>query len=647
MSGALILVVEDEALIADDIQRTLIRLGYDVPPPVATGHEALEAVAATRPRLVLMDIKLQGAMDGIDAAKLIRLEHEVPIVYLTSHSDDATLARAMETAPSGYLLKPFSDRELRTAIEVALHKHQLESHLAERERWFATTLRSIGDAVIATDPKESITFMNAAAETLTGWQNGEAIGRSLGDVFRLVDPEGKPVQSPIRLALQQSFAVQLPAETELVVRSGGQVAVDDSAAPITDEKGTVLGGVVVFRDVTERKKLERRLAQSERLASLGTMVAGMGHEINNPLAAVMGNLAFAIDAVEVLAQRLGTLHALPPEDAIVLDAIRRATEVNEALVDANDAADRIRRIVVDLRNFTKVEGNSRQLLDLPNVLDAAAKMTLNAIRHHAKLVKEYGTTPYVDANEGQLAQVFTNLLVNAAQAIPDGQAEHHEIRLITYTDGSGRAVAEVRDTGAGIPPEVLKRIFDPFFTTKRVGAGMGLGLAISQTIITTLGGEITVESNPGEGTVFRVAIPAAKSRTIPIPAPRPDHVPSRRGNLLVVDDEIAVGESLERILRKFHDVTIVSSGQKAIEAIAAVGGFDAIFCDLMMPNMSGMDFFDQLLKANPEQARRVVFMTGGAFTPRAKEFLEQSENVHILKPFTAETVRSIAKDFVE
>jgi len=164
MSLATILVVEDEAIIADDIRRTLIRFGYDVPLVASTGRAALEAAASFKPQLVLMDIKLKGAMDGIEAASAIQREHDVPIVYLTSHSDDATLARAMQTAPSGYVLKPFDERELRTAIEVALNKHRLEAQLAERERWFSTTLRSIGDAVIATDRQEKITFINAVAD---------------------------------------------------------------------------------------------------------------------------------------------------------------------------------------------------------------------------------------------------------------------------------------------------------------------------------------------------------------------------------------------------------------------------------------------------------------------------------------------------
>jgi PAS domain S-box-containing protein len=249
-----ILVVEDEALVADDLQRTLTRLGYVVPMPVATADDATEAVATLGPDLVLIDIKLRGKRDGIDAGREIRARFAKPIIYLTSHSDDATLARAKETSPHGYLLKPFNERELRIAIEVALHKHEIESRLAVRERWFWTTLRSIGDAVIATDPDEIITFMNVVAERLTGW-GPEALGRPLGEVFRVLDEAGELIGTPQRVAGATAFAVEIAPDRKLVIRTGAEIPIDETAAPIIDANGAILGGVIVFRDITERRRL--------------------------------------------------------------------------------------------------------------------------------------------------------------------------------------------------------------------------------------------------------------------------------------------------------------------------------------------------------------------------------------------------------
>jgi PAS domain S-box-containing protein len=512
-----ILVVEDEALIASDIQRTLVRLGYEVPTTVATGAAAIEAAEAMKPGLVLMDIKLRGKMDGIEAAREIRTRLGTPVVYLTSNSDDATLSRAIETHPYGYLLKPFNDRELRTAIVVAIQKHDLESRLAARERWFSTTLRSIGDAVIATDPHLIVLFMNGVAERLTGW-GAEAIGRPISEVFRLVDKNGAPIVNPVGAALDQSFTVKLPPDTGLVAKGGGHVPIDDSASPIIDDNGRVLGGVVVFRDITERRRLEERLIRSERLASLGTMAAGMAHEVNNPLTYVLANVSVSREKAEAMCD------ALRPDDSGTVDPQNVASvmvalaDVRDALRDAAEGAERVRTIVQDLKKFAGAQDSTREILDLPAVLEGAIKMTNGTVRHHAHVRRLFGTTPYVEANDVQLGQVFTNLLINAAQAIGDGRAEANEISVATHTDAAGQAVVEIRDTGPGIRVDVLPRIFDPFFTTKPVGMGTGLGLAISHSIVSSLGGQLTAA-----GLSFASPSPrrrATRRRRRPTPRPR-------------------------------------------------------------------------------------------------------------------------------
>jgi hypothetical protein len=642
---ATILVVEDERIIANDIQQTLKALGYAVPVTVATGKQAIAAVSESRPDLVLMDISLSGAMDGIAAAQAIRTRFGVPIVYLTSYSDEATLSRAMKTVPHGYLLKPFSDRELRITIEVALSKHKMEARLAERERWFATTLESLGEAVVATDRTEHITFLNGVAERLTGWTRADAIGKKIEEVMRVVGPDGAPLKAPVHLALETSFIARLPAGTSLVPRDGATIAIDDSAAPIVDDQGQMLGAVVVFRDITERKELERRVAQSERLATIGTMAASTAHEINNPLAYVVANVAVTLEGIHTAIELLRA----EPESASSRAMMKLLTEGEDALREASDGADRVKTIIRDLKKFSRVDESERTLLDLPEVLDTAAKMTDGLVRNHARFRREYGTTPYVEANAGQLTQVFTNLLVNAAEAIGAGDAEHQEIRVVSYVDGAGRAAVDIHDTGPGIPHELLARVFDPFFTTKARGGGTGLGLSIWQRIITAFGGEITVTSQPGKGTTFRVALPPAAKRA-PTPALRAaeDAIRrGRRGKILVIDDDAAVGRALARLLRSEHDVEVFVDAHAALARIAADSAIDAIFCDLMMPNMTGMDFHDALALASPDLARRVVFMSGGTFSARAQEFLEKTTNPTIAKPFASESVRQVARDYVK
>jgi hypothetical protein len=642
---ATILVVEDERIIANDIQQTLVALGYLVPITVATGKQGLAAVTASPPDLVLMDINLGGAMDGIEAARLIRERINVPIVYLTSYSDEATLARAMKTAPYGYLLKPFSDRDLRITIEVALSKRRMEALLAERERWFSTTLECLGEAVVATEQTGKITFLNGVAERLTGWKRADALGKKLGEVMRLVDAGGAPLAPPIDPSTQSSFAARIAGGVTLLLRDGARIDIDDYVSPIVDEQGQVLGAVVVFRDITERREMERRLAQSERLATIGTMAASTAHEINNPLAYVVANIAVTLEGLRSVLTTVSTLPKTPAVDEIS----KRLAEGEEALREASDGADRVKTIVRDLKKFSRVDESERVVLDLPEVLDAAARMTNGVVRNNANIHREYGTTPYVEANAGQLTQVFTNLLVNAAEAIGEGDAARHGIRIVTRVDDGGRAVVEVRDNGPGISPEVLARVFDPFFTTKSSGGGTGLGLSICQRIVTALGGELAVESRLGEGTIFRVALPPAPSRS-PSAVVRADvnTVPrGRRGKILVIDDDAAVARALARLLKSEHDVDVVNDAGAGLAKIAADSSYDAIFCDLMMPNMTGMDFHEALVAAQPELARRVVFMSGGTFSQRAQEFVEQTTNATISKPFAAEAMRKIARDYVK
>ena len=641
-----ILIVEDEALIADDIQSTLARFGYDVPTPVATAAEAIEAAEKLRPALVLIDIKLRGKRDGIEAGAEIRARFGLPIVYLTSQSDEATVARAKLTSPHGYLLKPFHERELRIAIDVALHKHQVEMQLAVRERWFATTLGSIGDPVIATDQNEIITFTNAAAERLTGWGR-EAIGRPLAEVFKIHDMTGQPVGTPIRAAVQEAFAVERAADRTLVIRTGAQIVIDENAAPILDENGALLGGVIVFRDITERRRLEQRVAQSERLASIGTMAAGMAHEINNPLAYVKGNLEVTLEGLVHAEADARGLAAATDDATKGARLIRSLSDAIEAMRDAAEGAERVNRIVRNLRMMGTMENASHRVVDLPDVLDVALKMTAHATRHHAEVRRAFGITPFVFAGESELGQVFTNLIINATQAIGDGNADRNKIEVATYTDANGWAVVEVRDSGPGIRPEVLSRLFDPFFTTKTIGAGMGLGLSICHNIVTAIGGTITASNSPNGGACFTVTLPPAKTMPAPATADPATKGLARRGKVLIVDDEPAVASVMARGLRGQHDVTMENDGRNVLARIAAGERFDIIFCDLMMPSFSGQDVYQALSASNSEQAARMVFVTGGVFSKRTAAFLDSVANARIEKPFVFETLRSIVQDYLK
>jgi CheY-like chemotaxis protein/two-component sensor histidine kinase len=319
-------------------------------------------------------------------------------------------------------------------------------------------------------------------------------------------------------------------------------------------------------------------------------------------------------------------------------------DVTDALEQAREGASRVRTIVRDLKILSRRDEETVGPVELPRIVESSINMAFNEIRHRAKLVKQFGPVPRVLANEARLGQIFLNLLVNAAQAIPEGDAESNEIVVRTSTDEDGRAIVSVRDSGMGMTPETLRRIFDPFFTTKPIGVGTGLGLAICQSIAHSLNGEIQVESAPGKGSTFRVVLPAAHSD-----ARRPDDAPgspvkTRRGRVLVVDDEPMIGHAMHRLLGREHEVVALTRADAAMGKIDEGERFDVILCDLMMPDVTGMDFHGWLKKRAPREANEVIFLTGGVFTERAAAFVSEVPNLRLEKPIDARKLRSVVNE---
>ncbi len=394
----------------------------------------------------------------------------------------------------------------------------------------------------------------------------------------------------------------------------------------------------------EQSKMRERLMISERMASAGTLAAGVAHEINNPLAIAILNLSQTIEAVTHITAMTKDLASQGSRGASALCS--HLTQLGEPLVDMSESLERIREIVRDVKLFSRPDDELTSSVDLRRVADSSARMAWNEIRHRARLVKHYDEVPLVSANESRLGQVLLNLLVNAAQALPEGRAEQHEIRVTTRTDAEGDAVVEVADTGCGMSKETVTRIFDPFFTTKPVGIGTGLGLSICHGIVSDLGGRIQVESEVGRGTVFRVLLPAGQESRTVLKAAK-TYVPGARRSVLVVDDEVMLGRVLQRTLSPHHDVTVLTSGIAALESIERGDRFDAILMDVMMPNVTGMETYERIQREAPEQARRIIFLTGGAFTPRAREFLDHVPNRCLEKPVEAAALLAAIHDLPE
>jgi signal transduction histidine kinase len=519
---AAILIVEDEAIVARDIQQTLAEQGYDPFAIAASAAEALSHSWQRCPDLVLMDIRIKGPDDGIVLAAALRERFAAPIVYLTAHADDATLERAKSTEPYGYLIKPVKPAELKSTIEMALYKH----------------------------------------------------------------------------------------------------------------------------------RAERRLRERERFAALGTMAAGVAHELNNPLAVVVAN-------AELVAHELERQRTDQKSGALSqTDDGQRLDDTIDAQSDLRSAATRIARVISDIQSFSQAPPRSLQRANVKRAVERALRSTRAEIRPRARLVKRLSRVPDVKLDEERLVEVLLNLLSNAAQAIPPGHPRDNQISIATRDDPAGQVVIEVCDSGCGMSLEVQERIFEPFFTTKAVGAGKGLGLSVCHGIVTAAGGRLGVQSRVNQGSTFTALLPALDEDA-------PSSVVDRasrwlrgksttsaplssvaRIRILAIDDEPVLLRSIRRLLVE-HDVTCVESARSALQLLEDGARYDLILSDVMMPGMTGIDFYEELARTRPEDARKVVFVTGGTLNSKVSSFLWSVPNSHLAKPFGAEDVRRIIRNLSE
>jgi PAS domain S-box-containing protein len=492
----------------------------------------------------------------------------------------------------------------------------------EEKQKTATTLHtvmdSLADGVAVVDEAGSQMYWNAAAERYIGF--GTTAPQPLFRPDR-VTPVGE-ASHPLARALTGVDTPRLDIWVKDQESGKGRYLVA-SGRPLP-EPGR--GAVAVFRDITDERAAQEQLLVSDRMASIGLLAAGLAHEINNPLAAALANLELARQDLDALAE---------PDPAVT-------AQVGSELQDAQEAVERVAEIVRDLKLFSRASSDKGARVDLHRVLESTLRLARNELRHRAAVVKEFGPIEPVEGNESRLGQVFLNLVVNAAQAIPEGHADQNTVRITTRMEGS-RVLVDIADTGPGIPRDAMDWLFTPFYTTKAAGVGTGLGLAICQRIVLTLGGEITVDSELGRGTVFTVALPAARANLADSSAPvevSPAPPRPQRSRILVVDDDTMILTVVRRILDS-HEVCATSSPQDALNRLLAGESFDLILCDLMMPHITGMDVYAQVQESRPDMADRMVFFTGGAFTERARLFLEQVRTACIEKPFSPQVLREL------
>ena len=391
--------------------------------------------------------------------------------------------------------------------------------------------------------------------------------------------------------------------------------------------------------------------ETERLASLGRLAAAVGHEINNPLTFVMLNLNQSLERLRPSIQALEESEGSPLAQGLLGEIRDRLVMVADMLVDCQVGGERIRDTVSDLQRLSQRSTGQMRPLNVHKLIEESVAIAWNQIRHRARLVRNFGTLPLVDGDSTALGQVFLNLLVNAAHALPEGHAGDNEIRISTKveTDEAGsEVVVEISDSGAGMSPEVLSHIFEPFFTTKPTGQGTGLGLSISRQTVALHDGRIAVESAVGKGTVFRVYLPVGHLSMPPQPAiAKPNsESPMLRGRVLVIDDEPMIANVIQLALSDQHEVAVVDRASDALALFERGKTFDLILCDIMMPDLSGPTLYATMVRRWPQLAPRIVFMTGGAFTPETEVFVKSFPSRILSKPFTVERLLQLARDSV-
>lgn len=502
----------------------------------------------------------------------------------------------------------------------------------ERDSLFRTLIRDLRIGVLVQGPNAEIRVSNRAALELLGLEESQLLGKTSFDPeWHVIHEDGSPFpgpEHPVPTAIGSKRSVRGVVMGVYRPRSRDRVWLLVDAEPQLDPDGEVAQVVCTFSDFTERRRLQSTAMIEDRMASMGRLAAGVAHEVNNPLAYVTANL-------DIIRETLARAGAKPPAPD---DAAELATLVEEC----REGVGRIRTLVDDLRALSRGDDRANGAVDLRRVVDSACNIVARHVPHRAELVRDLRPVPFVEGNEARLGQLVLNLLMNAMDAIPEGRARNNEVRVTTRVDDGGRVVVEVRDTGPGIARDVLAHIFDPFFTTKPIGAGTGLGLAICHEIVRSCGGDIEAESEPGRGSTFRVRLHASAPVAAAPPKPVVEKPPPSK--LLIIDDEPLVARTLGLLLGDDHDVHVADRVSDALDRVRAGESFDLIFCDLMMPDMTGMDLQAVLERERPDLAQRTVFITGGAFTPRAQVFVEAMPERVLEKPFDSAAIdRVIAR----
>lgn len=624
MEKPIIMVVEDETVVSRGIQMTLGKLGYDSPPAVRTGEEAVSRTLAEKPDLVLMDITLKGEMDGIEAARRIRAVSDIPIIFLTAYADDEKIERAKFAEPFGYIIKPFDERELKVALETGLHKARMEQRLKESEAKYRLIVENQNDLVVKFDAENRLLFVSPTYCSTFGRSESDLMGKKFMPLIHEEDRE--------RVA-QSIASLKTPPHTtyheERAMTEKGWRWFGWSVRALVDDRSNILEVISVGRDITERKSLEEQLRQAQKMEAIGTLAGGIAHDFNNILSSILGFTELSMDEVE----KGSTLY----------------NNLSEVLIAGKRARDLVKQILA----FSRRNGLKRGPLDMGMAVQEAMALlrsTIPATIHMETKIPH--NRCIIEGDATQVHQIILNLCTNAAQAMAEEGGQLAVIlETIEWEPPSGHirlgryALMTVKDTGHGIPPQVLDRIFDPYFTTREVGKGTGMGLALVYGIVKSHKGHITVESREGEGTVFRVYLPLQETSE-PVTEPlKNGALPGGSEHILLVDDEPQIANFQKQVLERLgYRVKAETDSMAALAAFkSGPGSFDAVITDMAMPRLTGAALAGELRKIRP--ALPIILCTGYSDNISKEKAMKMGINAFLMKPVNrndlARTLRGV------
>ncbi len=514
------------------------------------------------------------------------------------------------------------EKKVAFAILDITKRKSLEERLYEEKEFLDVTLRSIGDGVICTDKEGRVTLMNRVAEELTGWKEEEAIGKNLKEVFHIVDEKTRErCEDPVQKVLKTGKVVGLANNTVLISKDGKERLLSDSGAPIKDKEGNILGVVLVFRDVTEKRKIETELQRMEKLESIGVLAGGIAHDMNNLLMAILGHVSLAKLSCD-------------PES----DVYRKLEDIERAVINAKS-------LTQQLLTFSKGGAPIRKPISIKELIKESARFALSGTNVSCRFSIEDDLW-MVEADEAQLRQVICNIVINAQQAMPSGgvidiKAENVFVKgEIPIKEGRYVKIS-IKDYGIGIPKEHLSKIFDPFFTTKQKGSGLGLTTAYN--IIRNHDGYITVDSELGKGTRVDIYIPACEKE---IKQEKREFFSKKR--VLLMDDEELVLEVVKEMLRAIgFEVEAVKDGKEAVEIYrkAKEEGkeFDAVILDLTVPaGMGGKEALERILQIDPSV--KAIVSSGYSNDPIMSEYKKYGFKAVITKPYTIQELQKVLNE---